>query len=89
MKINPRNFHKRLLDYIPPYFTKMNIDLIHDAQKEILARWIYANCNGRFGITNSTSWENDQLRHHTVVGFEEPSDMTLFALAGMAQIRRT
>lgn len=23
MKINPRNFHRRLLDYIPPYFTKM------------------------------------------------------------------
>ena len=89
MKINPRNFHKRNLDYIPPHFTRMNIDQIHEPGKEILARWIYANCHGRFGITNTTSWENDQLKSHTTIGFEEPSDLTLFALAGMAQIKRT
>ena len=89
MKINPRNFHKRNLDYIPPHFTKMNLQLIHDPQKNILARWIFANCNGRFGITNTSSWENNEVRHHTTVGFEEPSDMTLFALAGMAQIKHT
>ena len=77
------------MDYIPPYFAKINIEAMHDPQRNLLARWIYANCNGRFGITNDVSWEQDQLRHYTTVGFEEPSDMTLFALAGMAQIRRT
>jgi len=51
-----------------------------------LARWIYANCNGRFGITNTVDWTDDNFKTYTTLGFEEPSDMTLFALAGMTQI---
>jgi hypothetical protein len=88
MKINPRNFHKRRLEYIPAHFTKTNIKLVHEAQKDILARWIYAQCIGRFGITDTTSWENDEVRSFTTIGFEEPSDLTLFALIGMTQIQQ-
>jgi hypothetical protein len=88
MKINPRNFHKRRLEYIPTHFTRTNIKLVHEAQKDILARWIYAQCNGRFGIIDTTSWENDEVRSFTTIGFEEPSDLTIFALAGMAQIQQ-
>ena len=88
MKINPRNFHKRRLQYIPAHFTKTNIKLVHEAQKDILARWIYTQCIGRFSITDITSWDNDEVRSFTTVGFEEPSDLTLFALIGMTQIQQ-
>lgn len=88
MKINPRNFHKRKLEYIPVHFTKMNIKIIHQPQKDILSRWIYAQCNGRFAMTDTTSWEDDQIKTFTTIGFEEPSDLTMFALAGMAQIQQ-
>jgi len=86
MRINPRNFFKRKLEHIPPHFTKMNVKWLPDHSKEILARWIYANCNGRFGITAESVIEDNQVKTVTMLGFEEPSDMTLFALAGMAQI---
>ena len=87
MKINARNFYKRKLEYIPSYFTKTNLKLLPDPQKDILSRWIYANCNGRFGIVDTSNWEDDQVKSFTTVGFEEPSDLTIFALAGMAQIQ--
>jgi len=64
----------------------MNIKSIEEPRQEILARWIYANCNGRFGITNTVDWTDDNFKTYTTLGFEEPSDMTLFALAGMTQI---
>jgi hypothetical protein len=88
MKINPRNFHKRRLSYIPAHFKRMNIKNIGSPFEDILARWIYSNCNGRFGITNTTDWANDQVKAYTTIGFEEPSDMTLFALAGLTQINQ-
>ena len=88
MKINPRNFHKRRISYIPAHFKKINIKNLETPRQDILSRWIYTNCNGRFGITSSTDWSNDQVKTYTTIGFEEPSDMTLFALAGMTQINQ-
>jgi len=88
MRINPRNFYKRKLEHIPPHFTKTTLKLIHEPQKDILSRWIYANCNGRFGIVDVPIWKEDQVKTFTNIGFEEPSDLTIFALAGMAQIRQ-
>lgn len=87
MKINPRNFYKRKLEFIPPYFTTTNVKFISEPQQEILARWLYKNCNGRFAISNTTDYQNDQVKMHTTIGFEEPSDLTLFALIGLTQIK--
>lgn len=87
MNINVKNFMPRRVKYIPPYFTKTTVPQLPEPKQEILERWIYKNCFGRFGITNATTWENKNLNHVTLVAFEEPTDMTLFALLGMAQIR--
>jgi len=48
------------------------------------ARWIYANCVGRFALVNDAiySCHNDQVNIVTTVAFEEPSDLTLFVLSG-------
>lgn len=49
------------------------------------ARWIYANCAGRFAMVNDVKYQNDQVQILTTVGFEEHSDLTLFILSGMTQ----
>jgi len=33
-------------------------------------------------LVNSVSWEKDSWKKATVVGFEDASDLTLFALSG-------
>ena len=72
MKINPNNFFKRELDILPPHFVK----------------WIYQNCFGRYSITKDVVYEGDTSRSITVLGFENPGDLTLFALSGKAQINQ-
>jgi hypothetical protein len=58
----------------------------HEADIEIMRKWIYENCHGRYSITKDIKFEGDQSRSCTVLGFEEPGDLTLFALSGKAQI---
>lgn len=84
MKINPRNFYKRRLNKIPPYFVTMKMDWKNTTQVEFLSRWIYQNCFGRFAFCDISDYENrnNEVKHRTMVGFEEPSDLTLFALSG-------
>jgi len=53
-----------------------------------MRKWIYENCHGRFSITKDVKYEGDQSRSCTVLGFEEPGDLTLFALSGKAQINQ-
>jgi hypothetical protein len=84
MKINPNNFFKRELDILPPHFVNTVVKA-HEADVETMRRWIYENCHGRFSITKDVIYENDNSRNVTVLGFEEPGDLTLFALSGIAQ----
>jgi len=87
MKINPNNFFKRELDILPPHFVNTVVKA-HEADVETMRRWIYEHCSGRFSITKDVKFENDQSRSVTVIGFEQPGDLTLFALSGVAQIKQ-
>jgi len=60
----------------------------HEADIELMRRWIYENCHGRYSITKDITYQGDQSRSCTVIGFENPGDLTLFALSGKAQINQ-
>ena len=84
MKINPNNFFKRELKILPPHFVNTVIKA-HESDIEPIRKWIYENCHGRYSITKDVVYEKDTSRSVTVLGFEQPGDLTLFALSGMAQ----
>ena len=84
MRINPNNFFKRELDILPPHFVNTVVKA-HEADVEKIRKWIYENCHGRYSITKDVIYHNDTSRSVTVLGFEQPGDLTLFALSGIAQ----
>tara|TARA_Y100000389_G_scaffold59120_1_gene55154 strand:+ start:791 stop:1066 length:276 start_codon:yes stop_codon:yes gene_type:complete len=84
MKINPNNFFKRELDILPPHFVNTVVKA-HEADVEQMRKWIYENCHGRYSITKDVTYKGDASRSVTVLGFEEPGDLTLFGLYGIAQ----
>jgi len=88
MKINPKNFGIRRLYKLPPHFAKMSLPMLSDYQLQKLSRWIYANCSGRFALVKQVQLNSNENDIQTVImlGFEEPSDLTLFVLSGMTQI---
>tara|TARA_B100000900_G_C20594200_1_gene722742 strand:+ start:413 stop:688 length:276 start_codon:yes stop_codon:yes gene_type:complete len=84
MRINPNNFFDRELEILPPHFVNTVVKA-HDSDVEDIRKWIYENCHGRYSITKDVLYQGDQSRSVTVIGFEQPGDLTLFALSGMAQ----
>ena len=84
MRINPNNFSKRELDILPPHFVNTVVKA-HEADVEKMRRWIYEHCSGRYSITKDVVYDGENSRSVTVLGFEEPGDLTLFALSGIAQ----
>ena len=84
MKINPTNFFKRELDILPPHFVNTVVKA-HEADVEKMRRWIYEHCSGRYSISKDVVYDGENSRSVTVLGFEEPGDLTLFALSGIAQ----
>ena len=84
MRINPNNFFKRELDILPPHFVNTVVKA-HEADVEKMRKWIYENCHGRYSITKDVIYHNDTSRSVTVLGFEQPGDLTLCALSGIAQ----
>jgi hypothetical protein len=87
MKINPNNFFKRELDILPPHFVNTVVKT-NDFNIDKMRTWIYENCHGRYSITKDVIYHGDQSRSITVLGFENPGDLTLFALSGTAQINQ-
>ena len=85
MRINPINIFDRQLDILPPHFVNMVIEQTHDNHLEQIRSWIYQNCSGRFTITKDVKLDGDKLATVNLVAFEEPGDLTLFALSGLAQ----
>ena len=85
MRINAKNFHPRKLDRIPPHFKSISLPNQHEYQSQKLARWIHAHCAGRFALVNDVKHTHDGVDIITTIAFEEPSDLTLFVLSGMAQ----
>ena len=84
MKINPNNFFKRELDILPPHFVNTVVKA-HESNVEMMRKWIYEHCSGRYSITKDVVFDGDTSKSVTVLGFEEPGDLTLFALSGIAQ----
>jgi len=84
MKINPNNFYGRELHILPPHFVN-TITRAHDGEVEKMRKWIYENCTGRYSITKDVKFDGDQSKTVTVIGFENPGDLTLFALSGVSQ----
>tara|TARA_B100001094_G_scaffold143684_1_gene139180 strand:+ start:837 stop:1100 length:264 start_codon:yes stop_codon:yes gene_type:complete len=84
MKINPNNFYGRELHILPPHFVN-TITRAHDGEVEKMKKWIYENCTGRYSITKDVKFDGDQSKTVTVIGFENPGDLTLFALSGVSQ----
>ena len=84
MRINPINFFKRELDILPPHFVNIVVKA-HEYDLEQIRKWIYENCRGRYSITKDVVIRDGQTRSVTVLGFEEPGDLTLLALSGVAQ----
>jgi len=82
MKINPNNFYDRELHTLPPHFVN-TITRAHDSDVEKIRKWIYENCSGRFSITKDVKFQGDLSKSVTVIGFENPGDLTLFALSGV------
>ena len=86
MKINPVNFFKRELDILPPHFVNTVVKA-HEADVEKMRRWIYEHCSGRYSITKDVVYDGEDSKSVTVLGFEEPGDLTLFALSGISMIK--
>lgn len=84
MRINPSNFFQRELDVLPPHFVN-TVVRAHEADIEKMRKWIYENCTGRYSITKDVIFQDGNSKNVTVLGFEEPGDLTLFALSGKAQ----
>ena len=85
MKINPKNFFDRELDYLPPHFVNVVIEHKHETHIHQMRQWIYENCSGRYSITQDVIFYKDKAKSVNLVGFEEPGDLTLFVLSGKAQ----
>ena len=87
MRINPINFFKREINYLPPHFVNTVVKC-HDSDIEKMRNWIYEYCSGRYSITKDVILKNDgSSRGVFVLGFENPGDLTLFALSGMANTK--
>ena len=87
MKINPINFFKRELNYLPLHFVNTVVKC-HERELEKIRNWIYEYCSGRYSITKDVILKNDgTTRGVFVLGFENPGDLTLFALSGMANTK--
>ena len=87
MKINPLNFFNRRVYHIPPHFTTTD-NVMTDYDETKINRWIYEHCGGRYCIVKNLKWIKDSWRPVTTIGFEEPSDMTIFALSGMYNTKK-
>ena len=84
LKINPNNFFQRELDFLPPHFVN-TVVRAHESDVHTMRKWIYEHCAGRYSITRDVLLKDGDARSVTILGFEEPGDLTLFALSGMAQ----
>ena len=84
MRINPANFYNRELGFLPPHFKNIAVKA-HEYDVDQMRKWIYENCSGRYSITKDVLLKEGDARSVTILGFEEPGDLTLFALSGMAQ----
>ena len=84
IRINPTNFFKRELNFLPPHFVNTVVKA-NEFDLEKMRKWLYEHCRGRYSFTKDVQFTNTDSLSVSVIGFEEPGDLTLFALSGLAQ----
>jgi len=83
MRINTNNFYERKQEFCHPHFTSTLIKLKNDNEIEKINSWIYEHCHGRYAIVDDVAINGPHPTSVVKIGFEEPSDLTLFALSGL------
>ncbi len=86
MRINPKNFFNRKLQSLPPHFTTTS-KFLNEYDQQKVDSWIHENCVGRYCMIKDVKWSGNSWKAVTTIGFEEPSDMTLFGLSGLLQTK--
>ena len=87
MRINPKNFYQRELKQLPPHFKNVVVKC-HEGDLQKIKIWVYENCSGRYSITKDVIHDGEKARPVYVIGFEDPGDLILFSLSGMAQLHQ-
>ena len=80
--INPKNFFDvRQLEFEAPHLSYMDIPVGYNLE-QALAKWIDYNLKNRYYIGKSVAVDsNNRLDTHIRVGFEDPKELSYFALA--------
>ena len=87
MRINTNNFFSRCSNKVLPHYKTINFERLPEHKTQKLSSWIYNNCVGRYAIIDDIDYaEQREVKHITKIGFENPSDLTLFILSDPAQI---
>tara|TARA_A100001011_G_C14247299_1_gene816183 strand:- start:295 stop:558 length:264 start_codon:yes stop_codon:yes gene_type:complete len=82
MRINAKNFFDRKVDKCLPHFAKTNLKGAF-VNPDLIDTWIYEHCHGRYSISDGVSIKDNTVSQVMEIGFEEPGDLTLFALSGL------
>ena len=82
LKPNPLNyFGLRQLTYPGPHLEYIDIHPNYNLERSIV-KWIMSNCKSRFyvgkGVTIDSS---NSIEHKLKIGFEDPKELSYFALA--------
>jgi hypothetical protein len=78
---NPLNFFSaRQLDLLPPSFTVVTMPIMYNTL-EILVRWIYDHCKGRFYVGKGIELTAGSINTTIKVGFEDAKESSYFVLA--------
>ena len=82
MKPNPLNFFDiRKLDYPGSHLEYMEISPNYNIEKAI-SNWILTNCKSRFYVgKNVTLTDSNEVASKLKIGFEDPKELSYFALA--------
>lgn len=82
VKINPLNvFESRRVEFCPFYWESMVIPQKYNLHKA-LEEWVENNLKGRYYINKTVVCENNQpIVTKIKVAFEEPKELSFFALA--------
>lgn len=80
--INPLDvLNHRQVKTLPPHFCKSKLTDSNFVDEKI-TNWVKANLKGRFCIVRSPGVDSKgSFRSSTVIGFEDPKEMTYFMLA--------
>tara|TARA_X000000950_G_C13354192_1_gene433679 strand:+ start:79 stop:336 length:258 start_codon:yes stop_codon:yes gene_type:complete len=81
MRINPQNFYNRRTNKCLSHYSSTVLSVTESRTKQI-DEWIFTNCYGRYSITKDIV-QDKRTFTGIKIGFELPSDLTLFALSGL------